>query len=243
MAGPFIAPPGWTPPKPGHTQGYKDWRTGQQGEGNPMSTGGFWQQGTGPFAQGGHMGGIDPSFFSAPGAYEAMSERQAALNANFQRGISALDQQLQQGGGFQNMLMADYTNPQALTAQELQLQRNMLAETEAGRRTNTLRNFDQRTNASGFGNSMGAIQGRAQIEGESAGRLQRGYNELALANADRRTQVKFQAAALLMQRFNMNAQLAMQIAEMWARKNEDAIVKPPQGGFTGEPQPLNTVPQ
>lgn len=238
MAQGLVYNPTWNPGQsqgPGSPYGY--------GGGSPIGVG--WGPGTNKQQQGysglqapggGSLGG---GFFGGGANYQAaFDDRQGRLNSNFGNATKALGNSFSQGP-FGQGLFDQFQNGQMLSPEEMQLQRNMLAQVEAGRRTNSQMNFRQRGTAAGFGDSVGMNAGLERIANDSAGNLMRGYNELTLGNAEKRQQVRMQAAQTLMQLYGLDQQTAQHLADLWASKNEDAFVgqgeqgqgMPVQGGW------------
>ena len=165
------------------------------------------------------------------------------LPRRFQKAVQLLSGQNFANSNFGQQLMQMFQNPQGLDPKALQLHRNMLADSEAGRRTHNLDRLRENATAGGFGESMGLLDAENRVRAESQGNLQRGYNDLFLANEDRKRQVQFQAASLFQQLFGLDAQRAGQLAQLWFSKVESAIpgYSPggqqggQQGGYGGQP--------
>lgn len=219
---PPTAPP--LDPKKGSGGGY--WYTGYSGTGRSTN------QPSGGFGGGGGPGGFPPG---SPG-FQAIAGQQDRVNDNFQKAVQLLSGQNFANSNFGQQLMQMFQNPQGLDPKALQLQRNMLADSEAGRRTHNLDRLRENATAGGFGESMGLLDAESRVRAESQGNLQRGYNDLFLANEDRKRQVQFQAASLFQQLFGLDAQRAGQLAQLWFSKVESAIPGYTPGGGQGGQQ-------
>lgn len=186
--------------------------------------GGYWTTGYGGASPGGGGGSVTLPGGFPPGSpgWEALAGQQGRIDRNFGQAAALLGKNFA-GSTFGQGLQGMWSNPQGWDPRALEMQRTMLAENEAGSRENALRQLEGRATAGGFGDSMGLNDALSRTRTTSAGNLQRGYNDLFMAEQDRKNANRFQAAQLLMNLYGMDAQQAQRLAELYANKQETAI--------------------
>lgn len=191
--------------------------------GNFNTTPGYWSSGNPGMSNGGFGTGY-------PGAGRGNSGIGTPLTNPFgqQNGIQDILDAIKKSEGFANQGLArlapgqfsggqlgqgaqrNYLNPQGMSPQALEQLKVMLTSTLAGGKSNAQRNFMERANAAGFKDSMGAVQGAANLDQQFARELSN-----QLANVD------FQNEQYKLTQSGQGGQLAGLLAQLEAALARD----------------------
>lgn len=106
-----------------------------------------------------------------------------------------------------------FANPQGFSPEEMRIQQQRLAQTEAGSRENALMRMQQRMAASGFGNDSASGQfAQGQLRAQSANNLSNQQNDLYLQNEAAKRQQQQSFAQIMANLYGIDAGLRGQYA-------------------------------
>lgn len=231
LQGPAMPPvTQWTPPAPTPPSGGggSTYYTG----GNPWTTG---YPGTMPGKQ---QSLTAPSMPQFPwgGFQQAAGQAQQST----EQGLSALMSGMAVKSPFGQQVGGAFSSPYGLPPHLLAQQQRMLAETAAGSRANALERSKRATNASGFGNSLGAQRAQDMIRTQSAADLNDAQTKLAIQDAMMQMQRQQGMGGLMAQLYGIDAGLLGQYAGIQSGR-QFPIMPGGMGGGMGA-QPVNTAP-